>query len=328
MSRQKHFFTLLLLAGVFGFVLSRPQPTEPASQVRHPIEWKESGGMTYLQAAVLGLVEGLTEYLPVSSTGHLLIAERLMGIDTGGSSNPTQSRKDAAGAYAICIQAGAIVAVLGLYFRRVKQMILGLAGKDPAGLRLAVNLMAAFLPAAVLGFALHRIIKEYLFGPWPVVFAWLTGGVAILLLARRTGPTRKDMPPGKALTDMNIRMALVIGLAQCVAMWPGVSRSLATILGGLLVGLPTAAAVEFSFLLGVVTLGAATSFDAIKHGHEMLANFNVLSILLGLVVAFFAAVVSVKWMVSYLNNHGLEIFGYYRIGVAVLAAALILAGVL
>jgi len=121
-------------------------------------------------------------------------------------------------------------------------------------------------------------------------------------------------------------MALVIGLAQCVAMWPGVSRSLATILGGIMVGLSTPAAVEFSFLLGVVTLGAATLFDAIQHGQEMLEAFNALALLLGLATAFLSAVVSVKWMVNYLNRHGLEIFGYYRVGIAVLAAALMMGG--
>jgi undecaprenyl-diphosphatase len=195
-------------------------------------------------------------------------------------------------------------------------------------LRLLVNLVAAFLPAAILGLVLHRTIKEYLFGPWPIVLAWLTGGIGILLMARRSALASKGARAAKTLSDMNIRMALVIGLAQCVAMWPGVSRSLATILGGLFVGLPTAAAVEFSFLLGVITLGAATTFDAIQHSREMLANFDAPSIFLGLVVAFGAAVVSVKWMVFYLNNHGLEIFGYYRIGIAVLATALILGGVL
>lgn len=328
MRRRNPWVTVVFLAVITGLIVSHPVQTESASQVRHPIERRDTGGMSLMQAGILGLVEGLTEYLPVSSTGHLLIAERLMGIGGGGGAPASGSGKDAADAYAICIQAGAIVAVLGLYFRRVKQMMLGLMGRDPAGLRLLVSLIAAFLPAAILGLLLHRLIKAYLFGPWPIVFAWLAGGIGILWMARRSKTTGRGVRHEKTMADLNVRMALVIGLAQCVAMWPGVSRSLATILGGLLVGLPTAVAVEFSFLLGVVTLGAATTFDAIQHGREMLAAFDASSLLLGLGVAFVSAVASVKWMVSYLNHHGLEIFGYYRIGIALVATALILGGVL
>ncbi len=134
------------------------------------------------QAIVLGIVEGLTEYLPVSSTGHLLLAERIMGIGDSQSlsANEQERKKEAADAYAICIQAGAIIAVLGLYFRRVWQMFMGLFGQNPAGLRLLIGVVAGFMPAAVIGLLFNKIIKSYLFGPWPVVAAWLVGGLAIL----------------------------------------------------------------------------------------------------------------------------------------------------
>ncbi len=314
------WLTLLLVAiGSTDRLLAmdRTSPGESASE-----------GMTYFQAAVLGVVEGVTEYLPISSTGHLLLAQRIMqiGTEAGSPHPPSQKNKTAADAYAICIQAGAIVAVLGLYMKRVKQMCLGIAGRDAQGLRMLVNLAAAFLPAAALGFLLHRLIKSYLFGPWPIIFAWFVGGLAILWIEWRRRSSPASRLQGAALSSLNVRMALVIGLAQCVAMWPGVSRSLATILGGIMVGLSTPAAVEFSFLLGVVTLGAATLFDAIQHGQEMLEAFNALALLLGLATAFLSAVVSVKWMVNYLNRHGLEIFGYYRVGIAVLAAALMMGG--
>ncbi len=287
--------------------------------------------MTIGQALILGIVEGVTEYLPVSSTGHLLLAQRAMGIDgqtSGGAPANNGSSKEAADAYAICIQAGAIIAVLGLYMKHVKQMIMGVLGKDRTGLKMAINIVAAFLPAALIGLLLHKTIKEYLFGPWPVVAAWLVGGIAILAVAKSPMGDRKYSRNAKSLTDMNVRMALIIGLAQCIAMWPGVSRSLITIVGGMLVGLSMSAAVEFSFLLGVVTLGAATIFDALKHGAAMIQTFTPLSLLVGLVAAFLSAVVSVKWMVSYLNRNGLEIFGYYRIAVAAVAAALILTEIL
>lgn len=279
--------------------------------------------MTNGQAVILGIVEGLTEYLPVSSTGHLLLAERLMGIgDTKtGSAEEKRRLKDAADAYTICIQAGAIIAVLGLYFRRVKQMLLGLAGKDPNGTRLLVNVAAGFIPAAVIGLLFNKTIKSYLFGPWPVVIAWFLGGAAILAVSRKNRNSRRQVRTGLLLDDMTWRMALAIGFAQCIAMWPGVSRSLVTIVGGLLLGMSMSAAVEYSFLLGVVTLGAATAYDALKQGQLMLETFDLLPLTAGLVFAFISAVVSVKWMVSYLNRHGLAVFGYYRVALALVTGA-------
>ena len=274
--------------------------------------------MTTTQAVILGVVEGLTEYLPVSSTGHLLLAEKIMGIGDDPYQSPAQweQTKEAADAYTICIQAGAILAVLWLFFGRVKQIMRGVMGKDFAGRRLLFNVTAGFLPAAVLGLLFNKIIKSYLFGPWPVVVAWLFGGLAILVVNWRNRTGNQGTRPGSLLDDMTWRMALIIGFAQCIAMWPGVSRSLVTIVGGLLLGLTMEAAVEYSFLLGVVTLGAATAYDTLKHGQLMLQTFDHYSLIIGVVVAFIAAVISVKWMVSYLSRHGLDVFGYYRVVIA------------
>jgi undecaprenyl-diphosphatase len=276
--------------------------------------------MDWWHALILGIVEGLTEYLPVSSTGHLLLAQRAMGIEQG----------IAADAFAICIQSGAILAVCGLYWKRVAQMIRGLFGQDPAGLRLVLLLAAAFLPAALIGLTVEDAIKENLFGGdrfglWPIIAAWFAGGVAILAVgARKRSQPKAEMP----IESLTVRTALVIGLIQCVAMWPGVSRSLVTIVGGLLVGLSVPAAVEFSFLLGLVTLTAATGYDGVRHGTAMLDAFGPTNLLLGLVAAWISAVVAVKWMVSYLKKHGLGIFGWYRIALALGVAGLILAGIL
>jgi undecaprenyl-diphosphatase len=275
--------------------------------------------MNNFQALVLGLVEGLTEYLPVSSTGHLLLTQRILGISSNSVSD----------AFAICIQAGAILAVLGLYRRRVGQMILGLAGRDTIGRNLALNLMAAFIPAAVLGFALEKTIKKYLFGGdawglWPVVAAWMVGGLAILAVSfyrRRHG---KSSTSGLDLDKLTLRMALIVGVAQCIAMWPGVSRSLITIVGGVLVGLSLPAAVELSFLLGVITLTAATAYDALKHGPEMLAAYGPTPLLVGFISAWISAILAVKWMVGYLQKHGMEIFGWYRVFLALFVAAWLL----
>ena len=274
--------------------------------------------LTTTQAVVLGIVEGLTEYLPVSSTGHLLLAEKILGIGEDPDQSPGQREraKEAVDAYTICIQAGAILAVLWLYFGRVKQILRGVVGMDAAGRRLLLNVTAGFLPAAFLGLLFNKVIKTYLFGPWPVVVAWLLGGLAIVVVSRRQRTQSPGENPGNRLDDLTWRMALIIGFAQCIAMWPGVSRSLVTIVGGLLVGLTMEAAVEFSFLLGVVTLGAATAYDTLQHGSLMLQTFDHFSLIVGVVVAFIAAVISVKWMVRYLSRHGLEIFGYYRVLIA------------
>jgi undecaprenyl-diphosphatase len=273
----------------------------------------------YFQALVLGLVEGLTEYLPVSSTGHLLLAQRLMGIGSSTASD----------AFAISIQGGAILAVLGLYRARVAQMMMGLLGRDETGRHLLINLVAAFIPAAVLGLLLEKPIKKYLFGGdewglWPVVAAWFVGGLAILAVSfarRRRGATPST---GLDLDQLTIRMALIVGFVQCIAMWPGVSRSLITIVSGVLVGLSLPAAVELSFLLGVITLTAATLYDALKHGPEMLATYGAAPLLIGFISAWISAVLAVKWMVGYLKSHGMEIFGWYRVALAIAVAAWLL----
>ena len=282
--------------------------------------------MSTSQAIILGVVEGLTEYLPVSSTGHLLLTERIMkiGEDQSLSASQQEREKEAVDAYTICIQAGAIIAVLGLYFSRVLQMLRGLIGRDPLGLRLLINVAAGFLPAAVIGLIFNKIIKEYLFGPWPVVVAWLVGGLAILVVSRRNRRNSRSARPAAGTLDyLTWKMALIIGVAQCIAMWPGTSRSLVTIVGGMLVGLNLPAAVEYSFLLGVVTLTAATGYDALKHGQIMMQTFDPQAMAIGVFFAFVAAVLSVKWMVTYLNRHGLAIFGYYRVALALTTAVLL-----
>lgn len=283
-------------------------------------------GMTLLQALVLGVVEGLTEYLPVSSTGHLLLAQRLMGISPGKDpSGQGGLRKEASDAYAVCIQGGAILAVLLVYRSRVRLMAEGLAGKNPMGLKLAFRLVLAFAPAAFIGLFLEGPIKKNLFGPWPVVVAWFAGGVVILWFSRWS--SKGAQKKGRQLEELGWTGALIIGLIQCVAMWPGVSRSLATILGGVAAGLSLAAAVEFSFLLGMLTLGAATVFDALSHGRVMAQFFELVPMASGFGAAFLSAVLAVRWMVSYLQKHGLEIFGYYRIALAAALCILLVLGV-
>jgi undecaprenyl-diphosphatase len=286
------------------------------------------------QAFILGLIEGITEYLPISSTGHLLVAQHLMGIGGG-----TAMEKSAADTFAICIQGGAILAVVGLYFKRVVRMFLGVCGKDPEGLKLAISILVGFLPAGVIGVLANDWIEEKLFGMWPVVIAWVVGGVAILVVSRRARKETKG--GGLELLEMTWKMALVVGLLQCVAMWPGTSRSLMTIVGGLLVGLSVRAAVEYSFLLGVLTLTAATAKKAVWKVHGLDAQYDVwfggarlmwdsygpVALAVGVVAATLSAALAVKWLVAYLQSHGLAIFGWYRIAIGTVIGGLLLAGV-
>lgn len=260
--------------------------------------------MELWQALLLGLIEGLTEFLPVSSTAHLLIAQRWLGIEASAASN----------AYAIVIQAGAIMAVLGLYRRRVGEILFGVIGRNESGRRLLTALFVAFVPAAIIGFLFDKPIERILFGPWPVVVAWSLGGILLLVLSPRLRAR-----PGFGLEQLRPSAALWVGLAQCAALWPGVSRSLATILGGIAVGLSLSSAVEFSFLLGLLTLGAATSYKALSSGSLLLHTYGWPPLILGFLSAWVSAVLAVRWMVNWLNQRGLGVFGWWRL----IAAALV-----
>lgn len=287
--------------------------------------------MTPLEAIILGIVEGITEYLPVSSTGHLILASSLMGLDQ-------RVDKDSLDAFEIVIQGGAILAVLGLYRARVWQMLLGLIGRDPQGLRLARNVVIAFLPAAALGALLAATIKRHLFFPVPVLSALAVGGVAMIAIGRwhdgraheRRGASEAT-PRDVDLDSLTLGKAVVIGLLQCLAMWPGTSRSMVTIVGGMLVGMKPRPAAEFSFILGLPTLGAACVYSAWKNlcggGVNMLDAIGAAPLVLGLVVATVSAAVAVRWLVSFLTRHGLAIFGWYRLALSVLMAILIWQGV-
>ena len=275
--------------------------------------------LTAAKALILGIVEGITEFLPISSTGHLLVTQKLLGV------GDTDATKDAADTYAITIQAGAILAVVVLYCARLKSMASGLVGRDESGRRLLVALAIAFVPAAVVGVALESAIKNHLFGVGPVIAAWIVGGVLILYAARYF----RQRPSGTlSLEDITVRAAVVIGIAQVLALWPGTSRSLVTILAALALGFSMPAALEFSFLLGLATLTAATAFEALKHGSELIDTYGWVNPLIGFVAAFVSAVIAVRWLVGYLNKHGLELFGWYRLVVAAIALVLVATNVL
>ncbi|MEI6971075.1 MAG: undecaprenyl-diphosphate phosphatase [bacterium] len=296
-------------------------PSLPATTPTH--ETTRGRSISTASAAVLGVVEGITEYLPVSSTGHLILAGQWMGLSRlSGESGPLGPRieKDPAlDAFEIVIQLGAILAVLGIYRRRVGQMFMGVIGRDSGGLRLAVMLIVAFLPTAVCGLALRKPIKEFLFNPAAVAAALFAGGVLMIAVGRIT--KRRGPATTSDVDRMLLSQALIIGLAQCIAMWPGVSRSMITIVAGLLVGLNILAAAEFSFLLALPTLGAATLYEGWKSWDVLMSSAGPSGLLVGLVVSGIVAAIAVRGFVKWLTRHGLLPFGIYRI---ILAAVVLL----
>lgn len=263
----------------------------------------------FASAILLGVIEGLTEFLPISSTGHLILADRLLGLE-----GPESKLFD------IVIQLGAILAVCWVYRERLFGAVLGLASEPPAQ-RFVVNVVIAFLPAAIAGVFLYRIIKEVLFSPWVVAVSLIVGGFLILLIERmRPRPWIHDVE------TMSPATALGIGCCQILAMIPGVSRAGATIMGALMMRVDRPAATEFSFFLAIPTMLGATVYDLYKN-RAILSFDNGLLIAVGFVVAFIAAMFVVRRLVDFISRHGFGPFAWYRIIVGAIAlVALYLAG--
>jgi undecaprenyl-diphosphatase len=299
----------VLAAGVAGSDNANREAFPPVPQ-RH---------LSVLDAALLGVIEGLTEYLPVSSTGHLILMNHAMGLSSTDQAHPFTggiSKTPGVDAFDIVIQLGAILAVLGLYRRRVLKMLKGLVGQDPAGLRLLVCLVVAFLPAAVVGFLGHHWITEHLFNPMSVIIALAVGGVLMIVIEHVFWRRRPDVKRITDVCDVRLWQALIIGLAQVLAMWPGTSRSMITILAALVIGLDMIAAAEFSFLLALPTLGAATVYAGYKNWGDLTTYVGVDAMVVGLVVSGVVAALAVKGFVRWLSGHGLLPFGVYRIALA------------
>lgn len=260
---------------------------------------------TLFHALILGIVEGLTEFLPVSSTGHLILTGQLLGF------NDEKGK-----VFEIAIQFAAILAVVYEYRQRLWHTLISMPA-DPVSQRLATNLIVSFLPSAVLGFIFLNQIKTYLFNPIVVASAFIIGGVLILWAERRQHVIRAE-----SIDDMSWRDALKVGFAQALAMIPGTSRSGATIIGGLFFGLSRRAATEFSFFLAIPTMFAATSYDVYKHRELFSADdFGLFAI--GGVVSFFSAFLAVRGLLFFISRHDFSVFAWYRIafGVLVLVTA-------
>jgi undecaprenyl-diphosphatase len=278
-----------------------------------------------VQALVLGAIQGLTEYLPVSSTGHLILANYWMDftrcVDDNHKLTSGFTKSEAVDAFDIVLHAGTFLAVLGLYRKRVGQMAKGLVGTDPGGLQLVAALALAFLPAAVIGYKFKDTIEENLYNPVTVAAALAVGGVLMIVIEHYFWRRRKDVPRITDVAQVRLWQALVIGLAQCLAMWPGTSRSMITILAALVIGLDMLAAAEFSFLLALPTLGAATLYTAYKNWPELVAHVGPLAMAAGLAATVIVAALAIKGFVKWLTGHGLLPFGIYRLALAAVVFA-------
>lgn len=251
--------------------------------------------LVLLHALILGIVEGFTEFLPVSSTGHLILAGDLLGFDDAKAK-----------VFEIVIQTGAMLAIVWEYRARFGRVLAGLA-TQPAARRFVVNIAIAFMPAAVLGLAFEHAIKARLFNAVPVALAFIIGGFVILWAERRNHRTRVEQ-----VDDMTWKDALKVGFAQAFALIPGTSRSGATIIGGMLFGLSRRAATEFSFFLAVPTLVAAGAYDLFKH-RALLSASDLGMFAVGSVAAFAAAFLCVRWLIRYVATHDFRPFAWYRI---------------
>ncbi|TAG23912.1 MAG: undecaprenyl-diphosphate phosphatase [Rhodobacterales bacterium] len=248
-----------------------------------------------ITAALLGLLEGLTEFLPVSSTGHLLLAGHFLGFDSKGRT------------FEVVIQLGAILALTSVYAAMVTQLLLR-ARHDDAARRAIVSILLAFLPAVVVGLLAHDFIKTVLFEtPMLIAIMLILGGFVLLVIDRIAPP-----PVHHDALGLPLGKSLAIGFCQCLAMVPGVSRSGATIVGALLMGVEKRAAAEFSFLLSLPTMGAAVAYDLYK-SRDVLDFAAVWDIAVGFAVAFVTALLVVRWVLNYVSRHGYALFGWWRI---------------
>jgi len=254
--------------------------------------------MTIIQAIIIAIVEGLTEFLPVSSTGHMILTSSILGVENNAFLKT----------FEISIQIGAILAIVIMYIKRFFKSF-----------DIYIKLLAAFIPTAIVGFLAYGFIKEYLFNPMIVAVTLIAGGIILILINRKMV---SQVSKYKEVEDVSLKNAFFIGLIQCVSMIPGVSRAAATIVGGTFNGFNKKQAMEFSFLLAVPTMFAATGYDLLKTPVQFTHN-DIMLLLIGLVTAFIVAWIAVKAFIAFVEKHGFAFFGWYRIAVGILYLILV-----
>uniref|UniRef100_UPI00404B9866 undecaprenyl-diphosphate phosphatase n=1 Tax=Cephaloticoccus sp. TaxID=1985742 RepID=UPI00404B9866 len=326
-----------ILLFIIGVGLSLPLlALEPSSSAKaDPVaELKIS------DAIIFGVVEGITEFLPISSTGHLIIATHVLGLDaevplTNKQGNPLWHKKPtiknpagepltlklAADTYTVVIQVGAILAVVTLYWTQLINMLNGLLGRDSNGARLLRNVIYAFVPVAIVGLSTSGLIEKHLFSVGTVIIGLVGGAILMIFVERRRWRHASIIDGHKDAADLYPTEALKIGLIQCLALWPGTSRSMVTIVGGYLAGLSPAKSAEFSFLVGLPVLIGAAVVKGWRSGPAMIEIFGLSNVLLGIVVASISSVLAIKFLVNFLTRHGLFTFAIYRILLAMFITA-------
>lgn len=251
--------------------------------------------ITIFKAIILGIIEGLTEFLPVSSTAHLIISSELLNFDQIGNY-----------VFEISIQLGAIFAVIFFYHKKIFKVIFTI-GNNRASQKFSLNIISAFIPTAIIGFLLYPIIKNYLFSLNIIAISLIIGGFAFIIIEKLHIPIKFNN-----IEEVSIKNSIILGLLQSIAIIPGVSRSGATIMGGLVIGMRRDVATETSFFLAIPTIFAATLYDLYKNYHSL--DFDHLTIIIiGFISAFLSSLVVIKWFINFVSNHNFRIFAYYRI---------------
>ena len=318
---------LYLLLWVAGTSISSPLFGQTAQSEPAPL-----AELSVTDAIILGAVEGVTEFLPISSTGHLIITTHLLKLDADKPlmdaqgqplwhKKPTRKNpngepltlKLAVDTYTVVIQVGAILAVVLLYWSQLISMLRGVMGRDSNGVRLFRNVLCAFIPVAVVGLLASKFIERHLFSIGTVIIG-LVGGAILMIWVERWRWRRGGVAGGfKEPADLYAFDALKIGFIQCLALWPGTSRSMVTIIGGYLTGLSPAKAAEFSFLVGLPVLAGAAVIKGWRSGAAMIDIFGWSNVLVGIVVATISAAIAVRFLVGFLTRHGLMAFAVYRL---------------
>ncbi|HEY8891351.1 MAG TPA: undecaprenyl-diphosphate phosphatase [Clostridium sp.] len=265
-----------------------------------------------LKAIIIAIVEGITEFIPISSTGHMIIVGNVINFKGAFATS-----------FEVVIQLGAILAIIVLYWDKIWNSVVDFFKAKPSGLKFWTNIIVAFLPAAVLGFLFNDKIDKYLFNPFTVALALVVGGILMIIIENKF----RDKYTTKNIEQISIKQSLKIGCFQCFALWPGMSRSASTIMGGWICGVSTVAATEFSFFLAIPTMVGATALTLYKSG----MNYNmgeIITLVIGFVVAFLVALIVVEKFVSYLKKKPMKVFAIYRIIVGVALLGLIQFGVI
>lgn len=274
-----------------------------------------------IKAIIMGIVEGLTEFIPVSSTGHLILAGSIINF-----------KGDFADMFEVVIQLGAILAVVVLYWEKIRDSVVDFfkymftRGKEgEVGFRFGINVIVGTIPAVILGGIFHDKIKKLLFGPEPVVLAFLVGGILLIVIENKF---RKNKNAIRDIDQITPMQSLKIGVFQCLAMWPGMSRSASTIMGGWVSGLSTSVAAEYSFFLAIPAMVGSSGLDLIKFDYSQMNLTNALALAVGFIVSFIVALIVMRKFINYLKKRPMRVFAVYRIGAGIVFAILIFLNVI